>query len=313
MSIKTTTNPLNGQKPRKNTAKKVDAKKLAKSQAVIEEPELTVEEELGPLAYYTPAAENAFLRQMFDFLESINFKNGRKIYYSVPPRVWNICMGVVAFVVLIGITLSLINVALARLAWENRPTVVDRLAGPYGIDTHPTPNLDLSIESGVLPQTVGGFTLEIPASGLANVTTTLIGSDGVRFDAVTRGLLGVNNAMSQCVLSTAGATTSECGALTFARYAEAMTYVSGSDTVTVAVAQYANIEQTGEIFNHIFQYSRTIGGIGNYAILDRRSVDYFYNSAYRSYHFTWTNGTWIYTVSSTSLGAIDGFMANFPY
>jgi hypothetical protein len=320
MSINTTTRPMNGQKTRKNAVKKVAENEISMQQTNIDETVETVEEELGPLSYYTPESENQFLRQMFDFLESINIKTGRKIYYSVPRRVWNIIVGVVALMVLIWATVSLVNVALTQLAWENRPSIMARLAGPYSIDTHPTPILDLSIETGVLPETVGSYNNQLIAVDVSvgraefvNVSTRIVGDDGSSFDAVTRGTLQVSNFTGLCLLNTAGAVVIDCGLPRYALYAEAVNYVSGGDTVTVVVAQFADTEQTSQAFTQLYEVSRFVGVVGNYAMLESRAVDYFYSSTSNNFHFTWTNGTWIYTANSVSMTALDGFMSTFPY
>jgi hypothetical protein len=115
------------------------------------------------------------------------------------------------------------------------------------------------------------------------------------------------------LLSASGATTSDCSNLTFARYAEAGIYTSGSDTVTVVAAQYANNEQAAQGFTHLYDTSRLVGIIGNYAMVESRAVDYFYSSTRNNFYFTWTNGTWVYTVNSTSLMVLDTFMGEFPY
>lgn len=320
MSIKTTTNPVNGSKTRKNAARKVDLNPRSLKQTELDETMEAVEEELGPLTYYTPASENEFLRQMFDFLESINIKTGRKIYYSVPRRVWNIIVGVVAFVVLIVVTVSLVNVALTRLAWENRPSVLARLAGPYSIDTHPTPNLDLNIEAGVLPQTVGNYTNDLASvdtsvaqTEFVNRTTRIYAEDGSSFDAVTRGTLQVSSFNGVCLLNTVVALHGECTLTGHAHYVEAVNYVSDSETVTVVIAQFANNEQTSQVFDQLYEVNRFVGVVGNYAMVDSRPVDYFYSSIANNFYFTWTNGTWIYTASSVSITALDNFMSAFPY
>jgi hypothetical protein len=100
---------------------------------------------------------------------------------------------------------------------------------------------------------------------------------------------------------------------TYALYAEAANYTAANGmTVTVVAAQFTNTDEAGAAFEQLFAYSRLIGRIGNYAMIDSRAVDYYYSSTRNMFSFTWTNGAWIYTVSTNgSLGQLDTFMTAF--
>jgi hypothetical protein len=119
--------------------------------------------------------------------------------------------------------------------------------------------------------------------------------------------------MGACLMSAAGSVGSNCSLQIFAPYAESGIYVSGSDTVTMVAATFASVEDAQAALDQLFTFARIIGVTGNYAIVENRSVDYFYSSSRDNFYFTWTNGTWVYTVNSASINTLDAFMTNFAY
>lgn len=82
---------------------------------------------------------------------------------------------------------------------------------------------------------------------------------------------------------------------------------------SIVATQFANADEAGSAIQGLFNYSRSIGRVGSYVLMEARSVDYYYSTTRNTFSFTWTNGPWLYTVSSTRFTTLEAFMQTFPY
>jgi hypothetical protein len=121
--------------------------------------------------------------------------------------------------------------------------------------------------------------------------------------------------LETCLLSTASEDIeSDCNITTTAEYAGLNTYRDNKGhLVEVTIAQFATQEDAAQSLLDLFRYSRSIGRIGNYAMLSSRTVGYYYSSTRERFSFSWSNGAWVYSVSSSRFDSMEDMVKKFPY
>lgn len=235
-------------------------------------------------------SNDEFLRRTFDFIYSIDLQDIRQSFNRIDRRTRWLIVSIAASALLLWVVLQFTQVAIQSIEWANRPSLQDRLAAPYNLDARTIPQIVISEEnpSQVLPATLQDFTLQ-------DMTAT-------------------PSLLEQCLISANGQDKSDCTMTRAAQFSAMGAYLStNGQTVDVIVTQFADDSHAAQALLEMYRYSRTIGRVGNYALVNSRAVDYFYSSTREQFAFSWSNGPWVYTANSTSFATLEQFMEAFAY
>lgn len=236
----------------------------------------------------TYTSNEHFLRRAFDTFYTLKAEDLQQGFARVMHR-----MGTERLALLLisaGALLLLViawTLASALITTLTRPTAEQRLAAPYALDNRAPAIVDTTV-SALLPSALGDYRLQ-----LLTEADTLLG---------------------QCLQSTLNAPSAHCAITVPALYVEVGRYQHPDGaTIAIVAAQYATEEAAEQATYEAYQYSRTVGRIGNFAFLDSAPVNYFYSSTRESFSFTWTRGTWVYSIANADLASLEAFIALFPY
>lgn len=232
-----------------------------------------------------------FLRRTFDFIYSIDLREMRRSFNRIDSRTRWLIITIAASAVLLLVALQFTKAAIQAVEWANRPSLQDRLAAPYDLEARALPQI-ITNEDGsaapLLPAALQGFTLQAEAAA--------------------------PSLLEQCLLSASGQDKAPCAMSRAAHFIEGGSYAADNGhAVGVILAQFASENDAAQALLELYRYSRSIGRIGNYALLETRPVDYYYSSTRQQFAFSWSNGPWVYTASSASFETLEQFMSAFQY
>lgn len=250
-----------------------------------------------------------FLRRTFDFIYSIDLRELRRAFNRIDSRTRWLLITIAASAVLLLVVLQFTKAAIQAVEWANRPSLQDRLAAPYDLEARPVPQLpeasateapaETSVEAAAEAAEAAPVYLALPAA-LQGFT--------LQAEAASPSLL------EQCLLSASGQDKAPCTLSRAAHFIEAGSYIAANgQSVGVILAQFASEKDAAQALLELYRYSRSIGRIGNYALLETRPVDYYYSSTRQQFAFSWSNGPWVYTASSASFETLEQFMSAFQY
>lgn len=144
--------------------------------------------------------------------------------------------------------------------------------------------------------------VETAKAELAAAQTTLAQLQDVKGDRVGNCLLsaGADSANSEACLTS------------LAYYTERADYGSGGTVVHATAGLFNSDALAARTIKELYQYARQIGRTGDYTFGIVES-DYFYSSGNDLFSFAWSNGPWLYVVSSQSFQAMEQAVRAFPY
>jgi len=224
--------------------------------------------------------EEQFLRRTFDAVENFEVEEVERQFRRFDRRSQWIVISIVAGLVLLWAAVGLMRAGADYLAWANRPSIQERIVAPFGLEERAIPAVDTQVNK-VLPAEVGSFTFLEESE----ITTLL----------------------ANCLMGTCKSTYPPL-------YLEWVSYQrDGESPLSVVIAEFEFEEDADAMFRGMYNYSRAVGRMGNYALVGSLKVNYFYSSTRNVFSFTWTNGPWVYTVSGDQIDALNEFLVAFPY
>lgn len=232
--------------------------------------------------------DDQFLRRAFDTFYTLTAEDVRRGLAKTLNQLGTTRLGLI-FISIGALLLLIVTWVLATnlINTLTSPTMEQRLLAPYALDSRLPAIVDTTTTT-LLPPTIADYTLK----PLAEADT----------------LLG------QCLQSAAITTETHCAITTPALYTEVGQYQrADGSAITIVATQYVSGEEAERAIYEAYQYGRAIGRIGNFAFLDSAPVDYFYSSTRESFAFTWSQGTWVYTIANDDLERLEDFIAIFPY
>jgi hypothetical protein len=97
-------------------------------------------------------------------------------------------------------------------------------------------------------------------------------------------------------------------------YIEAADYTDGQNRVVrLVVARFESPAEARESMVEMHEEAWTTGSLGNYALVEGLQVNYFFAQVRGWQNFTWSNGSWVYSVSAPSFSQLEAFINKLAF
>lgn len=275
--------------------------------------------------------DDQFLRKAFDTVYKFDTDTVKKQINvevnhikKMDKRILGMSMTVIAIAVLIIVVLNVLQVAINHAAWQNRPTFQERFSAPYGLEAKFPPLLDNAVAVDAEVDkfvTFQSANIEIytgsDAPQAADMLSQIVKMQSIlpqQIDTFTLQHSRVQKQLlPQCLFSTGVKERTVCDVTHKAEFLESGNFVDeNGNQIHIVMTKFADATQATTILDETFSFARSIGHIGNFALLDLLVVDYFYSTTRHTASFTWSNENWVFNVSSNDFATIDAFMEVFP-
>ena len=263
------------------------------------------------------------LRRAFDFVETTDFNDAGKTALQnlrhMDRRIKVLLLTTIGSALMLVVAIGMLRVVGSAIEVANRPSIEERLAAPYDVSLRLIPSVDTSVYL-VLPTQLGDLALE----NSYGATHTLLASClNTAMNLEQRVAQDITLAPSACTMNHAAAYTewatykvpgADTGsALDSALNADALAAAEMGNVVTVTLTQFESQDEAAQVMQTLFDFSRTIGRTGNYVLLNGRTNEYFFSSTRGTFSFTWSNGSYVYSVSAPTYDQMEQAVKTFPY
>jgi hypothetical protein len=98
------------------------------------------------------------------------------------------------------------------------------------------------------------------------------------------------------------------------RYIEAADYTDGQNhIVRLVVARFESPAEARESMVEMHEQAWTTGSLGNYALVEGLQVNYFFAQVRGWQNFTWSNGSWVYSIAAPSFSQLEAFIGKLTF
>lgn len=224
-----------------------------------------------------------------------------KLHLASHPRTRGALMIVTAVAILLGMAYAISPEISQYFNLQQGPLLAEALEPEHDLDARAMPVISGSGTTSVLPTALGAYKISYepvePPSLMSELTRCAIGIS-VETDSAGQPLY--------------------CSRSYGALYTEHHRYINDEskaiDVVAVLFDSEASAERT---MLELLRYARQSGQVGNFALDDITSSNYFYarspSTWQRWVSLTWRRGTWIFLVSAETLEDLDVVVEEFPH
>ncbi|HUN08398.1 MAG TPA: hypothetical protein PLQ56_17460 [Aggregatilineales bacterium] len=239
------------------------------------------------------------LQPLYDAAERLHPTRLYQDFMKLPHKVrWSVIIAI-ATVVLMFSVFTVVSLLGAYIRDHTGPMLTQALQAPFNLEQRTMPIAAVE-DLTIFPATAANFTL---GADVVAFSPARLDSGDLLPSLTTHSLFAH---CTQPVEEGFGCFP------TSPLYVTSGTYQAGERFVELSAALFEAEPTATSVFASFMTLGRQVGQVGNYAT-GIGAIDYAYISAYRTYHFMWSHGPWVFTAASTEPTDLEAVMKALPF